>query len=125
MRSLDGLLVLFGVLATLVSAPRAVPVARGLPPLVFVARDPIPASGGRGVPGLGPVQRAAVTRGRLLVRHADGRVTPLIPERDFLDVSHPDVSWDGREVVFASARWAARTSGSSPAGTSTIPSRLP
>jgi len=37
----------------------------------------------------------------------------------------PSVRKDGREVVFASARWAARTSGSSPAGTSTIPSRLP
>jgi hypothetical protein len=72
-----------------------------LPPIVFVARKPLPPSAGGGVPGLGPRQRAAAGGGKLLVRSPSGKITTLVPPSKFFDVSDPCPSWDGRRVVFA------------------------
>ncbi len=69
------------------------------PAIVFVSRRP--PAGGRGIPGLGPSQRATATGGRLMVRSAAGRVYELVPRGRFFDVADPAVSWDGRRVVFA------------------------
>ena len=71
----------------------------GIPALVFVARAPAP--GGRGVPGLGPGQRAIVTGGRLLVREASGGIRDLLGDSAPFDVSDPAVSFDGQRIAFA------------------------
>ncbi|NOT33243.1 MAG: hypothetical protein HOP12_03635 [Candidatus Eisenbacteria bacterium] len=76
---------------------------RRLPPIVFVSRAPI-AGDPLAVPGLGPVHRAVVTRGRLMLRESDGRVRELGEPRAFLDVANPAVSPDGRRVVFSAMR---------------------
>lgn len=103
MKRLAWLAALF--LITVSAAPAPVRQARGVPPLVFVSRQPLPVDdaygGGRGVPGFGPRDRARAAGGRLMARRADGRVAPLLEDGAFFDVSDPSVSWDGRRIVFA------------------------
>lgn len=72
----------------------------GLPPIVFVARNPVPGEP-NAIPGFGPHHRAVVTGGRLLVRERDGRVRELLPTGAFFDVSDPSVSPDARRIAFA------------------------
>ena len=69
-------------------------------PIVFVSRDLSKDTG--------PVEDQVVRRarsGRLLVRQANGDITPLVDASTSpahpLDVSDPDVSWDGQRIVFA------------------------
>lgn len=91
-------------LALLIAGTGAAPggdVAIGrLPPIVFVARAPVPGDPGA-IPGLGPHHRAVVTGGRLLVRERDGRVRELLPRDAFFDVSDPSVSPSARRIAFA------------------------
>ena len=92
----------FLILAGFVPAPAYAPPAdRSLPALVFVSRQPPRGAQVTQLPGFGPVGRALVTGGRLLVRERDGRVRSLLPEGAFFDVSDPSVSWDGMRVAFA------------------------
>src|SRR5215510_16158318 len=65
----------------------------GLPPIVFVARAPLPDSLRGQVPGLGPHGTFAGVGGRLLERGSDGRVRELAPGA-FFDVADPAVSDD-------------------------------
>lgn len=92
------------LVATLLAVAAATPGAPGraprLPAIVFVSRQPLP-GGGSAIPGLGPHHRAAVTRGRLMVREPDGRLRELLPPGAILDVSDPSVSRDGRRIAFA------------------------
>lgn len=71
-----------------------------LPPIVFVARQPLDGAAGA-LAGLGPHHRAAAPGGRLLVRERKGALRELVPAGVFHDVSDPDVAWDGSRVVFA------------------------
>lgn len=89
------LLILLSLLVAATGVPRRVP------PIVFVARAPLPRNVPPGVPGLGPLHHTAVTKGRLMVRRPDGTLRPLIPDEPMLDVSDPCVSWDGKRVAFA------------------------
>lgn len=102
---------------------RAVPVAMpvsaqgapiGLPPLVFVSRA-IPNEGTvywsvpKGMPGVMAYSRFEnASPGRLIVRESDGTLRTLIngaaptpASLNLIDVSAPDVSWDGNTIVFA------------------------
>jgi len=94
-------IVLVAGLAALAAAPasRPAPVATGLPPLVFVSRQPLP--GGLGVPGIGPTGRTAAAGGRLMVLRSGGIAKPLLADGACYDVSDPAVSWDGRRIAFA------------------------
>ncbi|MGH7731981.1 MAG: TolB family protein [Candidatus Eiseniibacteriota bacterium] len=87
-----------GVLALALAATGAAP--GGLPPIVFVSRNPVP-DDPSAIPGLGPHHRAVATGGRLLVRERDGRVRELLPAGAFYDVSDPSVSPDARRITFA------------------------
>jgi hypothetical protein len=91
---------LLGAFLIASAATGSLGTARGVPPVVFVSRGPLPADLAPGVPGLGPRHRAAAVGGRLLVARG-GRVTPLLPEGSFYDVSDPSVSWDGKLIAFA------------------------
>ena len=71
---------------------------RSLPPIVFVARQPL-ASGE--VPGLGPGGRTAAAGGHLMLRSARGEVSDLLPAGRFFDVADPSVSYDGRTIAFS------------------------
>lgn len=70
-----------------------------LPPVVFAQRMRLP--GAALALGVGPAGRTVVAGGRLIVREADGRFVPLLPEGRFFDVAHPSVSYDGRWIAFA------------------------
>ena len=87
-----------GLLALVLVAPGAGP--GGLPPIVFVSRNPVPGDPSA-IPGLGPHHRALATGGRLQVRERDGRVRELLPADAFYDVSDPSVSPDARRIAFA------------------------
>jgi WD40-like Beta Propeller Repeat len=90
---------LLALVATCAVMGASAPDDRSLPAIVFVSRDPLP--GGAGVPGIGPLARAAITRGRLMVRERSGGVRELVPHARFRDVADPAVSWDGTRVAFA------------------------
>jgi hypothetical protein len=83
------------------------------PALVFVSRQ-IPDRGSvywsvpNDMPGVGPHSRFRVAApGKLEIRWPDGTVETLVdgatpaPPYSLIDVNAPDVSWDGREIVFA------------------------
>jgi len=72
-----------------------------LPPIVFVARAPLPDSLRGQVPGLGPHGTFAGAGGRLLERGSDGRVRELVPAARLYDVADPALSDDGTRVAFA------------------------
>jgi hypothetical protein len=94
----------FAFALLMLGAPRAGGRA-GLPPIVFVSRQPI----GHGlVPGLGPHQRAQSAGGRLLIRDADGAIRELA-KGAFFDFADPAVSPDGKRLAFAAT--AHRDSG--------------
>ena len=97
-RAAAALLCVLGAAGAVLGAAAPDP-ARGIPAIVFVSRDPL--GDASGVPGVGPSARAAVTRGRLLLRSASGAVRDLVPARRFVDVADPAVSWDGTRVAFA------------------------
>ena len=84
-------------------AVAAAPAARHqvLPPIVFVSRNPPPATRPGAIPGLGPDQRTLATGGRLMVREPGGDVRDLLPPGTLFDVSDPCVSPDGGRVTFA------------------------
>lgn len=98
-------------------------------PIVFVSRQPL-ASGSiyyapaKGMPGVGPFSRAAVAApGRLQIREPDGTVRTLIDGAqpsaatlNLIDVNAPDVSWDGRTIVFAGLPASARGNRFGPEG---------
>lgn len=83
-------------------------------PLVFVSRQ-IPPNGTvywdrpKGMPGVGPYSRFQVCApGQLIVREAAGQLRVLIDgarptaeSMQLVDVNAPEVSYDGREIVFA------------------------
>jgi len=73
----------------------------GVPDLLFVSRKPLARDPRAGIPGLGPLQRAAAPGGRLMVRRANGHVAPFLTGAHLFDVSDPAVSYDGRLVAFA------------------------
>ena len=87
-----------------------------VPPLVFVSRA-IPTEGtvylaaGRSLPGVGPYARFTIAApGRLLVREPSGEIRVLVDGSQpgtnafrLVDVNAPDVSYDGRRIVFAGA----------------------
>jgi len=81
------------------AAPPAPP--SGVPDLLFVSRKPLSRDPQAGIPGLGPLQRAAAPGGRLMVRRANGHVTAFLSGAHVYDVSDPAVSYDGRLVAFA------------------------
>ncbi len=83
---------------------------RGLPPIVFVSRQPPSGAHSGQIPGLGPHGSAIAGGGRLLLREPSGAVRDLLPPGAMYDVQDPDVSWDARRVVFSGletpeARW--------------------
>ena len=85
-----------------------------VPALVFVSRQ-IPPNGSiywdvpNDMPGVGPYSRFRVASpGKLLVREANGQIRVLIDGSqpsaatlNLIDVNAPDVSYDGRTIVFA------------------------
>jgi hypothetical protein len=71
-------------------------------PVVFVSRNRIATLNGIYVgPGLDIQGRELTPGGRLLVLHPDGRVVDLTSGSDIYDVQQPDVSFDGRTIVFS------------------------
>jgi len=86
----------------------------GVPPLVFVSRQ-IPANGSiywsvpNDMPGVGAHSRFRVAApGQLLVRESNGSLRTLVDgahpnaaSLNLIDVNAPDVSYDGRTIVFA------------------------
>jgi hypothetical protein len=98
-------------------------------PIVFVSRQVL-ASGSiyyapaKGMPGVGPFSRAAVAPpGRLQIREPDGTLRTLIDGAqpsaatlNLVDVNAPDVSWDGRTIVFAGLPASARNNRFGPEG---------
>lgn len=70
----------------------------GLPPLLFVSREPVEPGQ---VPGVGPYGRIASAGGRLMLRERSGRVREFLPTGRFFDVADPAVSYDARTVAFA------------------------
>ncbi|NJM05336.1 hypothetical protein HC891_02545 [Candidatus Gracilibacteria bacterium] len=82
--------------------------------IVFVSRQ-IPAEGtiywdeAKGLPGVGPYSRYQVASpGKLLVREANGSIRTLVDgskptaaSLNLIDVNAPDVSYDGKTIVFA------------------------
>lgn len=120
------LLVLLTALATAAGSAFA---AGTLPALVFVSRA-IPENGSdayapaRAQPGAGPRTRfAAAAPGQLVVRAPDGRLRVLVDGRrpgpaslDLVDVNAPDVSYDGRRIVFAGLTRSAAGRSFGPAG---------
>lgn len=103
--------------------------AAPLPPLVFVSRA-IPPRGSvyqpsaMAQPGTGPHSRArGAAPGQLIVRLADGRLRVLVDGRHpgpsngrLADVNAPDVSEDGRWIVFAGLPAAAAADAHGPEG---------
>jgi hypothetical protein len=101
---------LLGLLAAASSGPRTASVDA----LVFVSRQ-IPPGGSiywdlpMDMPGVGPHSRFRVAApGKLLVRDANGIVRALVDgsqpsdtSLNLIDVNAPDVSFDGRRIVFA------------------------
>lgn len=96
-----------GLVAALLAAACIVPAlaslgandAGDLPPILFAQRMRVP---GVAIPlGVGPAGRTMAAGGRLVVRERDGRFIPLHPDGAFYDVQQPDVSYDGRQIVFA------------------------
>ena len=89
-------------------------LADGLPSIVFVSRG-IPPLGSRywgvpnDMPGVGPYSRFRVAApGRLSVLEPDGSLRVLVDggnpnasSLNLIDVNAPDVSYDGRKIVFA------------------------
>ena len=100
--------------AALLASLGAFGVETRLPPIVFVSRS-IPSYGsdyfksGGGMPGVGPFSRFRVAApGRLSVLEPDGSVRVLVDGGDpqpatfnLMDVNAPDVSYDGRKIVFS------------------------
>ncbi|GIV76517.1 MAG: hypothetical protein KatS3mg050_0911 [Litorilinea sp.] len=108
--------------ATPVSTPSASPTPTPTPPpngevqdpIVFVSRQ-IPERGSiywdeaRGMPGVGAFSRFQVAApGKLLVLEPDGSLRTLVDGANptaaslyLIDVNAPDVSYDGRQIVFA------------------------
>lgn len=82
-------------------AAGAQPLRAGLPPVVFVTRDPASGRHAGQVPGLGPHGTFAVGRGALMERASDGTVRALLAAGRMLDVADPAVSRDGARVAFA------------------------
>jgi hypothetical protein len=78
----------------------ATPRRGDLPPIVFVSRRPV-ADDPRAIPGFGPLHRAAVTGGRLLIRDRDGGIRSLVADSVLFDVSDPAISFDASTVLFA------------------------
>ncbi len=91
---------------------------RRFPPIVFVSRNPLnhPATDEIvesriivALPGFGPSYRFSKPGGRLLVRESNGEIRTLVDRAidfggfSFFDVSGPNVSWDGKRIVFAGA----------------------
>ena len=74
-------------------------LSRGLPPIVFVSRNP-PADSTQ-IPGLGPHGRLLAPGGRLMIREKGGRLRALLPEGRLWDVSDPAVAPDGERIAFA------------------------
>ena len=86
----------------------------GVPPIVFVSRG-IPPTGTvywsvpKDMPGVGPYSRFRVAApGRLIVLEPNGTVrvlvdgaNPTAASLNLIDVNAPDVSYDGRRIVFA------------------------
>lgn len=76
-----------------------------LPSLVFASRNPVRGEDGGidawAIPGIGPRDRTAAVGGRLLVRDPGGSVRVLVGPPALFDVADPDVSYDGRRIVFA------------------------
>ena len=113
------LLVAAAALGHAASGPPAIPQAKNLPPIVFVARV-APAGDDRDqVPGMGPRGRTLAPGGRLLVRERDGRVREVLPAGRFHDVADPAVAWDGATLAFAAVEkpgepwrvWTVRADG--------------
>lgn len=92
--------------------------------LVFVSRQ-IPPNGSiywstpRDMVGVGPHSRFRVAApGKLLVREADGRIRTLVDGSSptsaslrLIDVNAPDVSYNGRQIVFAGLRRGSYSTG--------------
>ncbi len=89
------------LLAAVLTAATPAPRTAAIPRIVFAVRQLT--SDGR-VPGLGPGGRTLVNSGELCVREVDGRVHALLPNREFVDVADPAVSYDGRMIAFAAVR---------------------
>lgn len=89
----------------------------GLPPLLFVSRQPVETGQ---IPGVGPHGRFASAGGRLMLRERSGRVRDFLPPGRLFDVADPAVSYDARTVVFAAVEnagdpwrlWLASADGS-------------
>jgi|GEM_PF-1536378 len=102
-------------------APTATPVATPIPggtpgpyAIVFVSRQ-IPSNGSiywdvpKDMPGVGPHSRFRVAApGKLIIRESDGTLRVLIDGAaptaatlNLIDVNAPDVSYDGKTIVFA------------------------
>lgn len=96
-RLLSGALLAIGALCALASL--GANDASDLPPILFAQRYRVP--GVAIALGVGPAGRTMSAGGRLVVRERDGRFIPLHPDGEFYDVQQPDVSYDGRTIVFA------------------------
>ena len=72
---------------------------------MFVSRNRIPTLNGIYVgPGLDIQGRELTPGGRLMVLHPDGRVVDLSAGTGIHDAQQPDVSFDGRRVVFSGVK---------------------
>lgn len=75
-----------------------------IPSIVFVSRNPVPASDPRGkgaVPGFGPQFRTIVVGGKLMLRNKNGSLRTIVGNDRLYDVADPCISWDAKTIVFS------------------------
>ena len=78
----------------------------GVPPFVFVSRNPLPDAQAGSVPGFGPKYRTAIVGGKLMLRERSGKLRTLVDSTRLVDVADPCVSWDGKRVIFSGIQHA-------------------
>jgi hypothetical protein len=81
----------------------AAPTTSGIPPIIFVSRNPLPPNLQRegAIPGFGPRFRTTAAGGKLMLRKSDGTFQTLVETDRLYDVADPSVSWDAKAVVFS------------------------
>jgi len=86
------------------SAQAPASYSSGIPPIVFVSRNPVLASephSDGAIPGFGPRFRTIAVGGKLMLRTFKGSLRTLIDSSLLYDVADPSVSWDGKVIVFS------------------------
>lgn len=91
----------FAVLTVVVGGGAVLASSPGMPPIIFVSRNPLPGGEPGSLPGFGPLHRTAVVGGKLMLRERSGRIRVLVDSSKLIDVADPCVSWNGKKVLFS------------------------